>query len=299
MPITPAEGFVRLEHESVPATAWVTSPDGPLPATLGVTSQAGGPAPVSHTIASMIASEPFYAAHRCGGTNYPEFSMRGADASVARGYKALELSVYACATGEFVCSHDWTTERMTGVRHEIHETPWSTLSELTSTAEFTTDPSQSRTPLIRLSDVVAKYGETHVLFIDHKDTSAGNGESSSSKLAEEARLLDYLETIPGSHDRIVWKVFAPATASRDRAAARGFKSWGIYYATEMASLGANASLFDILGMEYNAAQVHWDTLKETGRPVMAHIVGTLAQVTAGTTRGADGFMCSATATLGP
>lgn len=298
MPLAPADGYVRLEGGVVPATSWVTTEDGPVPASIGVTvPEGGGPGPVVHTIASMLATEPFYVSHRLGGRNYPEFSMRGADASVAHGYKALELSVHACSTGEFVLSHDWITTRMTGEAHVIATTPWSTLSTLTSTAADTTDPAQSRTPLIRLSDIIEKYGQSHVLFIDHKETSGG--DSSTAKLAQETRLLDYLETIPGSKSRFVWKVFAAATASRARAAARGFKSWGIYYPPDMASLAGNASQFDILGMEYNAAQAHWDTLKSTGRPVMAHIVGTVAQVNAGTLRGADGFMCSAPATLGP
>lgn len=295
-----ASGWVRLEDRSVPATSWVTTADGPASATLWVSVNGVVADPTKHTIDSLLADSPFWVAHRCGGGNWPEFSMRGADNSVARGYKALELSVYETADqGVFVCSHDWNTSRMTGVSHGIPLTPWSTLSALTSTAEYTSDPSQSRTPLMRLDEVVAKYGQSHVLFIDHKETSLGNGESNPNKLAQEERLLDYLDTIPNGTDRIVWKVFAPATASRARAAARGYRSWGIYYATDMAAHASHASDFDILGLEWNAAQVHWDTLKATGKKVIAHIVGTQSQVNGGTSRGADGFMCSAPASFGP
>ena len=44
--------------------------------------------------------------------------------------KALEISVCRSADGVLVCSHDPTTERVTGVPYTIARETWATLSEL-------------------------------------------------------------------------------------------------------------------------------------------------------------------------
>lgn len=262
--------------------------------------KSGTPAPVpnpgEYTITDMLTDDPFYIAHRCGGLNWPEFSPAGVSGSLSRGYKALEVSVYQCATGEFVCSHDWTTERMTGVRHEIHATPWSTLSTLTQTAANTTDPSQPRQPLMRLTDVLALAGD-RVLFIDHKPTSGGPGNTADT--AAMNNLLDFLETIPDATDHIVWKTFKGGYQAAQAARARGFKTWGIYYTAEITTAPDRLSDFDYIGLDYNAAQSYWNVAVATGKPTIAHIITTISARDAGLSRGADGFMNSNVAGVGP
>lgn len=278
--------FKRVSGQDVPLTPFIRKSGTPAPE----------PNPGEYTIADMLADDPFYIAHRCGGANWPEFSPAGVVGSLSRGYKALEVSVYQCATGEFVCSHDWTTERMTGVRHEIHATPWSTLSTLTQTAAGTSDPSQPRQPLMRLSDVMA-LAKDRVIFLDHKPTSGGPGNSADQ--AAMNNLFTYLATIPNATDHIVWKTFKAGYESAAIARSKGFKTWGIYYTAEITTSPSRLENFDLIGMDYNAAQSYWDVVNATGKPSIAHIITTISQRDAGLTRGADGFMNSNVAGIGP
>src|SRR5690625_7225318 len=94
----PLSLYRRTSGEDVPVSSFIRT---------------AGVSPVPYSVADLLADDPFYVAHRCGGGNWPEFSQRGIFGSIAAGYKALEMSVYQCGTGEFVLSHDWTTARMT------------------------------------------------------------------------------------------------------------------------------------------------------------------------------------------
>lgn len=254
------------------------------------------PQPVKYTIADLLADDPFYIAHRCGGANWPEFSEAGVNGSIARGYKALEVSVFRCASGEFVCSYDWTTERMTGVYHEIWQTPWSTLSTLTQTAEFTDNPSQPRQPLLRLSDVF-ELAKDRVIFLDHKPTSAGTGNQWD--VATMNDLLDYVDTIPNARERVVWETFKGGYSSAAVARDRGYKTWGIYSGSEITTEPTRLEYFDFIGLDYYAEQSYWDVAKATGKPTIAHIITSVAQRDTGLARGADGFMNSNVAGIGP
>ena len=64
-----------------------------------------------HYVKRLLAGRPFYIAHRMGGTEFPENTRQGLDASLRAGFKALEVSVRRCASGEFVAIHDWKTTR--------------------------------------------------------------------------------------------------------------------------------------------------------------------------------------------
>lgn len=254
-----------------------------------------------YTIDDLLAQgPPFPIAHRCGGGDWPEFSAAGINGSISRGYIALELSVYECATGEFVCSHDWTTQRMTGVNYQIMSTSWATLSTLTSTAAGTSDPSQPGQPLLRLEDVLALAPDA-VWFLDHKETSSRENPD-QWRLDSEARLLDWVEAnVPNATDRVVWKVFAQGYGSRERAAARGFQSWGIYYEDDLAdpSLTEHLDEYELLGMEWNASQSAWNTVLAEGVPVVGHIIGTVGQAVEALSKGANGLMVSIPKTLNP
>lgn len=248
-------------------------------------------------ISNLLADEPFYVAHRCGGANWPEFSQRGIENSIAKGYKALELSMIRASTGEYVLSHDWSTTRMTGVNHSIASTPWSTLSALTSTAEFTDNPAQSRTPLLRLTDALA-LAPDRVMLIDHKATS-GTATPNAGDLASEAALLNFLETLPGAHDRFIWKVFKDGYPSAERARARGFKTWVIYYDDEITTAPTRLELADLVGVEWNDTQGQFDAAAATGKPILSHIVTNAGQRDTALAKGADGFMNSNVTLMGP
>lgn len=244
------------------------------------------PAPTGSVVDRFLASKPFYVAHRLGGTEYPEFTQKGLTESLKAGFKALELSVRRCATGEFVLIHDWVTTRtVPGTEYQIWNTPWSTLAGL----------QQASGGFLRLTDVVNQVGDDIVLAIDHKVTSS-KATGSQGDMDSEKALFDYLDTIPHAKDRVLIKQFVNGGIA-GRAKEKGYKSMCMMYPNEVA--GADLSKFDVLGMEWNAEQGVWDTLKATGKPLIAHIITTQQQVDTALARGATGLMASAPSAVHP
>lgn len=234
----------------------------------------------------FLASKPFYVAHRLGGTEYPEFTQKGLTESLKAGFKALELSVRRCSTGEFVLIHDWVTSRtVPGTDYQIWNTPWSVLAGL----------QQASGGFLRLTDVVDQVGDDIVLAIDHKVTS-DKATSPQGDMGSEEELFDYLGTIPNAKERVLIKHFVNGGVAA-RAKAKGYKTMCMMYPNEIA--GADLSKFDVLGMEWNAEQSVWDTLKATGKPLIAHIITTQQQADTALARGATGLMASVPSVVHP
>lgn len=243
-------------------------------------------APAGSAVDRFLASKPFYVAHRLGGTEYPEFTRQGLDASLRAGFKALELSVRRCSTGEFVLIHDWVTTRtVPGTDYQIWNTPWSVISGL----------QQASGGFMRLTDVVGSVGSDIVLAIDHKVTSDKEIASQGDMESEQA-LFDYLDTIPNAKDRVLIKHFVKGGVAA-RAKAKGYKTMCMMYPNEVA--GADLSRFDVLGMEWNASDDVWGTLKATGKPLIAHIITTKDQADKALSKGATGLMSSVPSVVHP
>lgn len=239
-------------------------------------------------VAEFLAATPFYVAHRLGGTEYPEFTRRGLDASLAAGFKALELSVRRCATGEFVLIHDWVTTRtVPGTDYQIWNTPWSTLVGL----------QQASGGFLRLTDVMDSVPSDVVLAIDHKVTSDKQA-SSTGDMESEAALFALLEERlgPAARRRVLIKHFIQGGVAA-RAKAKGYRTMCMMYPNEVA--GAPLTDWDILGMEWNAPDDVWATLRATGKPLIAHIITTTAQATRARGRGATGLMSSVPSQVHP
>lgn len=239
-------------------------------------------------VAEFLAATPFYVAHRLGGTEYPEFTRRGLDASLAAGFKALELSVRRCATGEFVLIHDWVTTRtVPGTDYQIWNTPWSTLAGL----------QQASGGFLRLTDVMDSVPSDVVLAIDHKVTS-DKPTSSTGDMESEAALFAFLEERLGAQaqKRVIIKHFVQGGVAA-RAKATGYRTMCMMYPNEVA--GAPLTDWDILGMEWNAPDDVWATLRATGKPLIAHIITTQAQATRARERGATGLMSSVPSQVHP
>lgn len=244
------------------------------------------PAPTSAVVDRFLASKPFYVAHRLGGTEYPEFTQKGLTESLKAGFKALELSVRRCSTGEFVLIHDWVTTRtVPGTEYQIWNTPWSVLSGL----------QQASGGFMRLTDVVSQVGDDIVLAIDHKVTS-GKQVGSQGDMDSEQELFNYLDTIPNAKDRVLIKHFINGGVA-SRAKAKGYKTMCMMYPNEVGS--ADLSLFDVLGMEWNAPDEVWATLKATGKPLIAHIITTKDQADQALSKGATGLMASVPSVVHP
>lgn len=235
----------------------------------------------------FLSRRPFYVAHRMGGTEYPEFTQRGLEASLRAGFKALEVSVRLSAKGangepgEFVAIHDWkTTRTVPGTDLPIWSTPWSTLRTL----------QQASGPFMRLRDIVDQIPDDIVLAIDHKTTSSEDQRNPADLQAEE-QLFEYLDTAFGGHPerRVLWKVFARGTGAK-RAKARGYKTMAMLYPSEAAT--SDLSEWDVIGMEWNAGADVWNRLNASGKPTIAHIIVNDSQARQALAKGATGLMAS-------
>ena len=232
-------------------------------------------------VARFLAARPFYISHRMGGTEYPEFTQAGLDASLRAGFKALEISVRRCASGEFVAIHDWkTTRTVPGTDYQIWNTPWSTLRTLR----------QASGGFMRLTDIVDQVPDDIVLAIDHKTTSAED-QRNHGDLASEEALFEYMDTAFGGHPerRVLWKVFARGTSAA-RAKARGYKTMAMLYPNEVAA--SDLTQWDVIGMEWNAGADVWNRLNASGKPTIAHIITSDSQARQALAKGATGLMAS-------
>lgn len=281
--------WLRHAGGDVRGTMWVRDSGGDrwVAGTRRVSKPA--PAPTVSVVDRFLASKPFYVAHRLGGTEYPEFTRQGLDASLRAGFKALELSVRRCSTGEFVLIHDWVTARtVPGTDYQIWNTPWSTLAGL----------QQASGGFLRLTDVLDRVGDDIMLAVDHKVTSSKE-VGSTGDMESEAALFDLLEARFGVENAkrcVIIKHFIKGGVSR-RARERGYKSMCMMYPNEIA--GADLSMFDVLGMEWSAEQGVWDVLKATGKPLIAHIITTKQQADTALARGATGLMASVPSVVHP
>lgn len=275
----------RTASKDVRGTLWVRDQGGDK-WVAGTRKSAVSKPEAGPVVDRFLASKPFYVAHRLGGTEYPEFTQKGLTESLKAGFKALELSVRRCSTGEFVLIHDWVTTRtVPGTEYQIWNTPWSTLAGL----------QQASGGFMRLTDVVDQVGDDVVLAIDHKVTSS-KPTGSQGDMDSENALFDYLDTIPNAKDRVLIKQFVNGGVA-DRAKPKGYKSMCMMYPAEVAS--ADLAKWDVLGMEWNAEQGVWDTLKATGKPLIAHIITTKQQADTALAKGATGLMASVPSVVHP
>lgn len=279
--------WMRRAGGDVRGTMWVRDRGGDK--WVAGTRTAPKPAPAAPLVDRFLASKPFYVAHRLGGTEYPEFTQKGLTESLKAGFKALELSVRRCSTGEYVLIHDWVTTRtVPGTDYQVWNTPWSTFEGL----------QQASGGFLRLTDVLDQVGDDVVLAVDHKVTSSKEMGSTGDMEAESA-LFDLLEArfgAEGAKRRVIIKHFIKGGVSQ-RARERGYKTMCMMYPNEVA--GADLSSFDVLGMEWNADQSVWDVLKATSKPLIAHIITTRQQADTALARGATGLMASVPSVVHP
>lgn len=237
-------------------------------------------------VTDFLNDTPFYVSHRLGGGEYPEMTESGMQASIDLGFKGFEYSVYRTRDGVYVGSHDWTTERTAGVRHEIWDTDWSTIQQLDQPAgKFT-----------RLEQIVDMMPSDGVLVLDHKTTSAVE-TANDDDMTSEAELFTLLESLfENPTERVIWKVFNDAS-SAERARDKGYMVMAMLYENEVAQ--ADFDRWDIIGMEHNASESAWNTVTTHNKPTIAHIVKNQEQAKHAIDNGADGIMSTMPSDVGP
>lgn len=232
-----------------------------------------------YTIGDLLGTTPFYVAHRGSGDNWVEHSFDAYTRSIDSGIKAIEVSVSATSDGVFVCHHDTTTKRMTGVDRTIADVTWEELSQLRSDGRAWLGPAAKQQPLPLLTDVLDAFARTHVIFLEDKQ-----GTNTQA-------LLELMDSYPHSTDHFVWKQWAGATQYTlvDK---HGYKTWG-YFTTELYERADDlAPRFNFLGVSHTATDAQVAKLVGFNKPVIAWEVHFRSLRDRMSNLGVAGMMCS-------
>ncbi len=229
------------------------------------------PAPMPSPLKEWVNDQGLmYVAHRGGSVDYVEETAAAYAACHALNVQAIEISIWRTSDGVWVASHDQSTARMFGAGVDIPANPYSALTGLSTIV--------GGYPMARLVDLLNLYAATHIVFIDNKqDTNAGS-------------LLDLLDTYPSATGRFVIKGNFSATATPVAARARNYTTWGYYAETDLGSLDATSSRWDLLGLNYDASAPAWAQIKAKGKKVLGHVILSATHAAAAFSAGADGIV---------
>lgn len=242
------------------------------------------------SITAMLAdSRPFYIAHRGGSANFPEFSMHGYTQSALRGYDAFELSVARSSDGVWFGLHDASLDRTSlntgggsGTTYVASSMTWAAIQTHDQLNLGSAAVNSTHRPYAKMVDILDAYIKTHVIIIDPKVA-----------LSFRTELIAILKTYPEWQDRIIAK-YVPGNSTSTwltDARAAGIVTTALFYNTD--TFATYQGQADILGMEWNASGTIWTNIKAFGKPVIAHIPSTAANVATGIANGAKGVMVSA------
>lgn len=224
--------------------------------------------------------ETVYWAHRGGSLDWGEMTMRAYTNAIFHGCRALEYSAQFSQDGVFVGMHDATLDRVTALTGDVADYDWSELEGVAVDGGGT---------ISRLEYILETYGRSHVLVIEDK---------TYLHYTEMIALIESL--IPDPQEHVVIKAHGaggsyPATAAQ----AAGYKTWGYFSDTDLATMAAKQVNYDYLGFNYNASGGDWTTALGYGKPVVAFVVPDEANATAALGKGANGLQCASVTTIVP
>jgi hypothetical protein len=235
------------------------------------------------SVSAMLATSPFYAAHRGGSADWPEMSLHAYTQSGFWGVGALEVSLGRSSDGVWFGLHDDTLDRTSGTSgFTASAHTWAEIQAYQITASGTTNPSQPARPYMRWEELMDAYYGSHVIFVDPKSATGYVSE-----------ILDKMDAMPGTPtNKFVAKYYGVSSAWVNAAKARGYKSWGYFYQTDVPNLATYQGRWDILGMDYTADAASWSAILSYGKPVMGHVVPSSLGATTALGYGATGLMVS-------
>lgn len=237
------------------------------------------PQPVNYTVKDLLATTPFYVAHRGSGDNWPEHTRAAYARSVAAGARAIEVSVQATKDGVLVCHHDLSTLRMTGVDLIIADTTYAELERLNVDARAWLGPNSVVLPIPKLKDVLDDHASRRVIFIEDKQGT------------NTAAILELMESYPNPTEHFVWK--QPAPSRRFKVVqAKGYTSWGYFAPEDFDKVAQLAPDFDYLGIYHTAPESLVKEMVATGKPVICWEIHTRSLRDTMSAWGVQGMMCS-------
>lgn len=235
------------------------------------------------SVTDMLATSPFYVAHRGGSANWPEMSLHSYTQSGFWGVGALEVSLARTSDGVWFGLHDDTLDRTsgtTGFTASAHT--WAEIQAYQITASGTTNPAQPTRPYMRWEELMDAYYSSHVIFVDPK---AATGYVSE--------ILDKMDAMPGTPtSKFVAKYYGVSSTWVNAAKARGYTSWGYFYQADAANFATYQGRWDILGMDYTADAATWTSILSYGKPVIGHIIPSSSAASTALGYGASGLMVS-------
>lgn len=245
------------------------------------------------SIGEMLGSSPFYVAHRGGSVDWDEMTMRAYTKAVAWGAGALEVSLARTSDSVYFGLHDEYLDR-TSLGTET-----TTLNPKTMKwAQVQQYDVFGREPYMRLEELAAAYGNTHVFFIDPKYIDR-NTTTSRNHFFNKVKAL-----FPDWQTRVVIKLFWGFNSDWGAAAkSAGFTTWGYLWDddgfSQITSNPSNHANFDWLGLNYDASGSNWSTLLGLGKPVIGHVCPDAEAANLALNKGASGVMAAGVRSIIP
>lgn len=236
----------------------------------------------------------FQVAHRGGSMDYSEHSKQAYTNAIKSGYGAFEVAVATSSDGVLFLMHDSSFQRTSGLNQSARATPWATVDTLNISVPNTSVSGATPRKYLTLGDYLNSYGDSRVHLIDTKYLYP----------EDRTKLRNTLKT-RGLINRVLAKVVLGGPESYDEATKvakewhdDGFKVAGLMYSTNQSDFSTLVPLFDVLGMEHNADQSVWDSLKSVAgaKKIIGHIAPDTTAVMNAKIKGASGAMCSSPAT---
>lgn len=229
--------------------------------------------------ANIRKDNKFAFAHRGGSTNWPEHTMRAYTNAVATGIPGLEISVAKTSDGVWIGCHDDSLARVGGPTEKVADLTYAQIEAAMKNSQYMP---------VRLADLLAAYGRSHVIAVDPKYEIGKWGE-----------LKPLLEPYKGM---IVMKYFGDANWAFNMWKADGYATLAYAYESNVANAWYNTMIanpnLDYIMMEHTARQTVWDRLKTSGKTLFSHITSTQQQIDDGKNKGAHATMLAAPLLLG-
>jgi hypothetical protein len=240
------------------------------------------------SVSDMLSRPMIYMAHRGGSVEYPEMSLRAYTQAVIEGFGCLEFSAARTSDGVFIGCHDNDIDRVVvggGNFPAVNQMTWAQI-QVQMIAPPDTHPERAPQPFMRIEELVAAYGSSHVIMIDPKSISS----------THYPQLLTYMDA-NGGPARWIGKWVGSNANWSTALRSRGYKSWGAYYSTDDRTMVTNSQAqWDVLGFNFggSAPQEDWDFILSFGKRVLAHVCPDQAGVDMGVAKGATGAQVSGT-----
>lgn len=243
------------------------------------------------SVAQMLATPGFTWAHRGSGNGgmWPEMSLLAYTHAVRLGYGVLEVSLNRTKDGVWFGLHDTHLDRMAlGVSTQTLDPINMTWAQVNAYQATQAGRQGGPQPFMRLDDIVAAYGNTHILLLD-------------PKYRRNDRLSEFLDIcVALGPNRVIIKADLDFPQAIIQAKARDprFKGWGYFWGANGTHNNANfntwVAAWDMVGCEWNDSQAIFNQIKALGKPIVAHIVENQSQYDTAITKGALGVQCGAT-----